>query len=121
MNKYICMVGIPASGKSLYAQNIAEQENAVVHSSDVLRKEMFGDECVNDKNNVLFTELHKRIKSDLKAGRNVIYDACNISYKRRKAFIKELKGIECEKICCLVATPYKKLFKSKQAKGKAST
>jgi predicted kinase/predicted HD phosphohydrolase len=102
------MVGLPGSGKSLRAKNLAVKENAIIHSSDTLRQELFGDENTQDNNEELFKELHRRIKQDLKGEQNVIYDATNISYKRRKAFLEELKKINCEKICYLVATPYEK-------------
>jgi len=102
------MVGLPGSGKSLRAKNLAVKENAIIHSSDNLRQELFGDENTQDNNEELFKELHRRIKQDLKGEQNVIYDATNISYKRRKAFLEELKKINCEKICYLVATPYEK-------------
>jgi len=108
MIKFIMMVGLPGSGKSLRAKNLAVKENAIIHSSDTLRQELFGDENTQDNNEELFTELHRRIKQDLKGEQNVIYDATNISYKRRKAFLEELKKINCEKICYLVATPYEK-------------
>ena len=111
MRKFIMMVGLPASGKSTVTKEISIQEKAVVHSSDSLRKELFGDENTNDKNEELFKELHNRIKTDLRAGKNVIYDATNINYKRRKAFLEELKNIDCEKICYLIATPYEKCLK----------
>jgi len=115
VSKFILMCGLPASGKSHFAKEIAEQENAIIHASDILRKELFGNEESNDKNDELFNELHKRIKDDLKLGRNVIYDATNIHYKRRKAFLEELKKIGCEKICYLIATPYEKcLHQNKQ-------
>lgn len=108
MTKFIMMVGLPGSGKSLRAKNLAVKENAIIHSSDTLRQELFGDENTQDNNEELFKELHRRIKQDLKGEQNVIYDATNISYKRRKAFLEELKKINCEKICYLVATPYEK-------------
>jgi|LSQX01.3.fsa_nt_gb predicted kinase len=118
MNKLIMMVGLPASGKSTYAQCIADTEDAIIHSSDNLREELFGDVNEQDKNNELFKELHNRIKSDLKTGKNVIYDACNISYKRRKAFLDELKKINCKKICCLIATPYEKCLELNQKRDR---
>ncbi len=108
MTKFIMMVGLPGSGKSLRAKFLAVKENAIIHSSDTLRQELFGDENTQDNNEELFKELHRRIKHDLKGEQNVIYDATNISYKRRKAFLEELKKINCEKICYLVATPYEK-------------
>ncbi len=65
MAKLYMMVGLPASGKSTYAQYIAEQENAIIHSSDSLREELFGDVNENSRNDELFRELHNRIKADL--------------------------------------------------------
>lgn len=101
---FIMLVGLPGSGKSTYAEKIKE-EGVIIHSSDAVRKE-FGDVNDQSKNEEVFRILHKRIKDDLKAGKDVCYDACNISRKRRIAFLKELKMIPCEKICILVAVPY---------------
>ena len=111
ISKFIMLVGLPASGKSTKAQNLAEECNAILFSSDALREELFGDVNHQDNNQELFVELHRRIKNCLKDGRSAIYDACNISYKRRMAFISELKNIPCEKICIVMATPYEECLK----------
>ena len=104
--KFIMLCGLPASGKSTKAKELAKEYNATIYSSDALREEMFGD--VNDQghNQELFTELHKRIKDCLRDSGNAIMDCTNINYKRRMAFLAELKNIPCEKICVLMATPY---------------
>ena len=109
--KIFMMVGMPASGKSYKAQELAKEYNAEIFSSDALREELFGDVNHQNNNHELFNELHKRIKDCLKSGKSAIYDACNISYKRRMAFIQELKNIPCEKICILTATPYEECLK----------
>lgn len=106
MSKFLMMCGLPASGKSTIAQELSSRYGAHIHSSDELRRELFGDENDNSKNDELFHELHKRIKQDLSDQKNVIYDATNIHYKRRKAFLDEIKRYDCEKVCYLVATPY---------------
>lgn len=67
---------------------------------------MFGDVNHQTDNDVLFKELHKRIREYLTYGKSAIYDACNISYKRRMEFLKSLNKIPCEKIAVLMATPY---------------
>lgn len=90
------MVGLPASGKSAKSQEIAERTGAIIHSSDALREEWFGDasnpEANNkDNNSRLFTELHNRIARDLRAGKDVVYDACNINRKKRMSFIRDMK------------------------------
>lgn len=109
--KFFTIVGLPASGKSYKAQELAKTYNAEIFSSDALREELFGDVNHQNNNHELFNELHKRIKDCLKSGKSAIYDACNISYKRRMAFIQELKNIPCEKICILMATPYEECLK----------
>lgn len=109
--KLYVMCGLPCSGKSSMAKTLAEEHNAIVLSSDALRLEMFGDVNCQEHNQELFTELHRRIKGFLKLGYNVVYDACNISYKRRMAFLQELKNISCEKLCVFMATPYEECLR----------
>lgn len=119
MSKLIMICGLVASGKSFVAKQLALKENAVIHSSDELRIELFGDVNEVDRNGEVFQELHKRIKDDLKKGKNVIYDATNLSNKRRKTFLEELKKIDVQKECVFVATPYEKcLEQNKQRERK---
>lgn len=93
MNKLIMIVGLPGSGKSTYAQKlIKEMDNLVVFSSDNLREELFGDTNNQDNNGILFEELHKRIREALLAGKNIVYDATNVSSKRRRGFLRNLSG-----------------------------
>lgn len=98
-------VGLPASGKSTWAETHKEELNAVVHASDSIREEL-GNINDQSKNELVFKILHQRIKDDLSAGKNVIYDATSLNRKRRIAFLQELKNIPCEKICVLFATPF---------------
>jgi predicted kinase len=106
MNNFIMLCGIPASGKSFIANQIINMDCSVIHSSDELRLKMFGDINDNEHNNELFEALHNNIIVDLKHGKNVIYDACSISYKRRMEFLKRINSINCYKICYWFATPY---------------
>lgn len=103
--------GLIASGKSTRAKELAKEYNATVFSSDALREEMFGDVNNQEHNQELFTELHKRIKECLRSGKSAIADSTNLSYKKRMSFLHELKNIPCEKICVLMATPYKECLK----------
>ena len=106
------LCGLPASGKSTYANELAKNMNATVLSSDALRLEMFGDETDQDHNQQVFQELHKRVKEHLRAGKNVIYDSTNISSKRRRSFLEELKKIDCFKECIIIATPYEQCLEN---------
>lgn len=104
--KFMMMVGLPGSGKSTLARNLAEAMNAIILSSDQIRKELLGDENSQENNEKVFAILHREIKNNLKAGNNVIMDSTNISSKRRRAFLRELKNISCCKECMIVATPF---------------
>lgn len=106
MAKFFMMIGLVGSGKSEQAKKLAAKYDAEIFSSDALREEMFGDVNHQTNNDVLFKELHKRIRGCLTYGKSAIYDACNISYKRRMEFLKSLNKIPCEKIAVLMATPY---------------
>ena len=109
---FMMFVGLPGSGKSTFAKELKAKmdrikglNETVLLSSDELRKEMFGDENDIEHNGEVFNEMRRRTKENLKAGNNVIYDATNISSKRRTNFLKhELRGIECEKVCVYMPT-----------------
>lgn len=112
MNTFIMMVGLVGSGKSTQAQKLAKEYDANIHSSDSIREELTGDINNQDINNLVFKTLHNRIKEDLRNGKNCIYDATNINYKKRMAFLRELQNIPCKKICVLMATPYRECLKN---------
>ncbi|WP_291567090.1 MULTISPECIES: AAA family ATPase [unclassified Clostridium] len=108
MPKLIMMIGLPASGKSTYAKEISKKENAVIISSDSMREELYENVNDTEHNTELFIEIHKRIKEHLKNDISVVYDATNINYKMRKAFLIELNKINCYKECYFMATPYER-------------
>lgn len=110
--KLFMMVGIPGSGKSQEAELIAAEHNAVIHASDKLREEFFKNPHLQKDNNLIFQQLHFRVQRDLKAGKNVVYDATNINSRRRKAFLNSIKSIPCEKIAIIMATPYEQCIKN---------
>lgn len=109
--KLFVMCGLPASGKSHMAQQLAKDHDATIFSSDDLREELFNDVNDQEHNQELFVELHKRIKDCLRNGKSAIFDATNLNYKKRMAFLAELKSIQCEKTCVLMATPYEECFR----------
>lgn len=114
----VMVCGLPGSGKSTFSQKIAEEIDATVFSSDALREEMFGDVNEQSRNNELFAELRRRIKECLKSGKNAVYDATNVSSKRRRAFLCELDKIDCEKRCVIMATPYEQCIKNNASRDR---
>lgn len=107
MSKLVMTVGIPASGKSCFAEREREK-GAVVISSDAIREELYGD--VNDQkhNAEVFDTMKKRTVAALRNGDYVVYDATNLNAKRRINFLKELRREvkEFEAFCAVFVTPY---------------
>lgn len=103
---FFMMVGLPYSGKSAYAKKLQEQFGAEIHSSDAIRAELLGDVQDQTNNQEVFNTLHRRVIADLSSGKNVIYDATNINYKRRLDMVSRLKKLNCQKVCIFMATPF---------------
>lgn len=104
--KLIVLIGIPGSGKSTVAKALSKKHDAVIHSSDELRLEMFGSYDVQDRNIELFEELNNRIKTSLLIdGQSVIADMTNLNYKNRRSLLNLVhKTLYIEKIAIVVAT-----------------
>ena len=110
MTEFYMMIGVAGSGKSWEAEELAKQHNAVIVSSDAIRAELFGDENDQTHNAEVFNEVHRRILKALYAGQNAIYDATNLSAKRRKAFLTQIPK-DVAKFAVLMATDYDLILK----------
>lgn len=64
MNKLFMMIGIPASGKSTIAKEISKSEDAIIVSSDDIRKE-FGNINDQSQNVKVFEEAERRSKQNI--------------------------------------------------------
>lgn len=104
--KLVMMIGLPGSGKSTLALELSDKSDFIIHSSDKIREELYGNESEQGEGTEVFEILHRRIKQDLLAGKQVIMDATNLSSKHRRAFLQELPNIPCHKIAHLVLTPF---------------
>jgi putative nucleotidyltransferase with HDIG domain len=98
MMELIMLCGIPASGKSTWAMQYKEvYHDAHIISSDTIREELFGDVANQDNNDLVFREVFSRIKNIILNGGcddKIIFDATNISAKRRRSFLKQIKEIK---------------------------
>ncbi len=102
--KLIIMVGLPGSGKSARANQLAVLRDFTVLSSDSIRKELSGSEQDQTQNDKVFRILYKRMNDLLSKGERVIIDATNTTIKARKRILSECK-VPCYKEVQLVATP----------------
>ena len=84
------MVGIPSSGKSYIREKIAERENAIIFSSDIVRAKLNMDPSKDDQNIKLFDLMYEMIKEELSKGNNVLLDSTNTYRKYRKPFLQSL-------------------------------
>ena len=93
MPKLIYMVGVAGSGKSTIAMRFAShmKEEVVLLSSDAIRGEIYGDENCQKNPGRVFDIMHQRTVDALSQGISVIYDATNLSCKRRMNFLKSLQ------------------------------
>ena len=103
-NKFYMMIGVPGSGKSTIAEEIALNEPAIIVSSDVTRAHLYGDESVQGDPAKVFRIVHESVKHYLSKGCNVIMDATNINSKKRAAFLREVNKVcpDCRKIAVVV-------------------
>lgn len=101
----IILVGIPGSGKTYYAQKYIEEYHNTVHlSSDAIRKELYGDESIQDNPAAVFELMQKRAVEALNEGKDVVYDCTSITRKDRASIISKLpKFARVE--CHIVWTP----------------
>jgi predicted kinase len=108
------MCGLPGSGKSTKAKEIrdkliAEGKDVLYLSSDELRMELTGSYTPDENDDDIIRYMRKQAKEKLYYHRDsiVIYDSCNISDKRRRAFMEEFGAIpDIRTKCVLMATPY---------------
>jgi len=110
MTMFIMMVGLPGSGKSHYANSLGNF-GVKVHSSDAIREELWGSEATQGDNNVIFNTLAKRVNESINKGETCILDATNLSGKKRRNFVNNIKG-ECQKVCVVVATSLNKCLEN---------
>ena len=108
MAKFIMLIGIPAAGKDTWANKyVKENPNTVIHSSDNIREELYGNQSIQGDPNKIFELMRSRAINDLCAGKDIIYNATNVSYRDRKSIIAEVKklNLKIELIAKVFATP----------------
>ena len=98
-NFAIMLVGLPASGKSTYAEKLAKHVNVEIISSDTIRAELTGDINNQDRNNEVFEIVYRRVEEALHEGKNIIVDSTALKVDYRKKFVEICKKFE---VFCIV-------------------
>lgn len=107
MNKNVLIVlcGLPASGKSTYAEMLAESGIFQRVCPDLIRKALYGDESIQGDGERVFKIAFHDIKEYGCLYENVVFDATNINANRRKKLVEEMRGYFDIIICKWFSTP----------------
>lgn len=99
--KIFVLCGIPASGKTTLAKQLAQQHHATVHSFDDI-PDSWGRPDMEGKFRRQWIE---NIKTDLNNGNSVVCDCIALTSMSRKWILEELSAFDCEKILMVKAVP----------------
>ncbi len=96
MKTVYILMGVIGAGKSTFAKQLANKTQAVVLSSDELRKEFIKKGTIPKEydtkyNYIVFDELHKQIDENLMKGLSVIVDSTNVPADVRRPIIEIAK------------------------------
>lgn len=72
------LTGIPASGKSTFAQLLAQTGDYQIISSDTIRQQLYGDENIQGNWLEIEAEMLKQMQEAIILNRGIIYDATNV-------------------------------------------
>ena len=101
MTTLYLLSGIPGSGKTTLAHQLAEQHNAIVHSYD----ELPGANTKAGMDGSVKQAWLASIREDLQAGKSVICDGLNLTVAERKELLSYVADIPCEKILVVKIVP----------------
>lgn len=89
----ILVMGLPGSGKSFFAERLAQKINAEYYNSDGLRKKMFAERTYSDsEKEKVYEALLRKMQEATNEGKDVVLDATFYKEKIRESFITHSKG-----------------------------
>ncbi|MGD9581033.1 MAG: AAA family ATPase [Vampirovibrionia bacterium] len=100
----IMTVGLPASGKSTWVKDNYPMLNIV--SSDDIKEELSVNKYDKEHYNSVNAIADKKIDYYLSRGAQVVYDAPNVTFERRKVVIDRARALGANIIIINFATPY---------------
>ena len=100
MTAYV-LCGIPASGKTTLAKQLAQQHDATIHSIDDVPHAWDS----HDIDGKFRRQWMDNIKNDLQNGNSVVCDSTALNSASRKWILENLSAFDCEKILIVKAVP----------------
>lgn len=117
-NKFIIMVGLPGSGKTTASREMFSEDVVRVTPEDIVRE---CDEHGEDTNwKSIQARITNVIADALRSNKDVIYDACNLTYYERTTLLKNVGAavdFDFDAIATLVLTPYDMCLTNSIANG----
>lgn len=104
--KLFVMVGLSGSGKSFETEKIAEQYQAQIVSLDEIERIFPVMKNEQEREEKILSKFCNSVRKNLEQKRNVVADAANISMYLRRRILNTIKGLQAEKICCLMVKAY---------------
>jgi len=90
----IIVFGLPGSGKSFFASELAKMINADYVNSDKVRKELFKKRDYSDQEKgMVYYAMLEQMKEAVKQKRNIVLDATFHKKAIREMFVEAMKGI----------------------------
>ena len=105
-NVLIVLKGLPASGKSTYAQILEESGTFERVCLDTIREELYGDESIQGDGKKVFEIAQTRMRLIGMRGGNCVYDATNLNRDRRRKFVEDMRNYFDVLIIKEFTTPY---------------
>ena len=105
-NVLIVLKGLPASGKSTYAQILEESGTFERVCLDTIREELYGNESIQGDGKKVFEIAQTRMHLIGMRGGNCVYDATNLNRDRRIKLIEDMQNYFDVLIIKEFATPY---------------
>ena len=103
MTTVYVLSGIPGSGKTTLAHQLAGQHNATVYSYD----ELPGANTKASMDGSVKQAWLASIREDLRTGKSVICDGLNLTIAERKELLSYVADVPCEKVLHMKVVPLK--------------
>lgn len=125
------MLGVPGSGKSYFAENLARELGAIHLNSDAMRMAIFTSREVTNRiyhsddratlNTYTFGAMNYATQSALKGGTSVVYDANNNTKQERIDTTGVMQSDNLQTVVVWVQTPQEVAVKRAQKRRESET